>query len=341
MILSERKLAEIEDMFLQTTKPKVVISDYPEIKSFDCFYDNTPQGHNALKLATYYAKKFHLPLLVYAIADFYQAFKDMVSDMRNTGKEMLKYVTEYTKEKEVASDAELLIGGRIQKLIDLFDEELLEEEKLSYLMKEKLKTKQGHIVVVGSPMLRNDQEMGHFGYYLTKLLENREIHSNFLIVPDKLKGINDNVICFVNYEQPETSAVSLIRRSLSLNKDSKHLRIIGIITDKLIETVARSEQSESTDEHIDFAIVRERFRKKFDELLGSISINTDIKPKSFNYEIKIGVQSTIIKKILEEYDPKLVLIRNVTKLDSNLDSIALQMTQVVLSEGYPTLLVWD
>ena len=45
----EDKLSKMEEMFLQTSKPKVVIKADKEnrIKKLGCFFDATPQGKHA------------------------------------------------------------------------------------------------------------------------------------------------------------------------------------------------------------------------------------------------------------------------------------------------------
>ncbi len=330
-----------EEIFVQATIPDLIVENNIKYKSISCFYDKTPQGENALKTATELSKHLHIPLHIYTVSDLYLTFKELVTDIRGKSEELIKFTSDFTKENEVASNTELIIGGRIQKIIELFEEELLEEEKLSYLMRNKLKEKNDSIVVVGSPMLRLDPDKGHFGFYLTKLLEDPEIHSNFVIVPDIIKERENKIVCFLDYEQDASSIVTLLNHAFGLSGNETEIHLIGIISEKLVDTVARSEPTENDDETVYLAAIQNRLVKKFDDLLSSIKFNMNEDTSNFHYDIKVGIPTNIIKESLNSLKPWLTIVRNVAIPGMNLDSLAQQIATLILIDDYPVYLVWD
>ena len=57
-------------------------------------------------------------------------------------------------------------------------------------------------------------------------------------------------------------------------------------------------------------------------------------------DLEIGDITAIVKLILDKYKPEVVLVRNESKVEENLDPGAETLARVALTEGYPVLLVW-
>ncbi len=341
--MSERKLDEIEQLFKKTSKPKTIIEDIDEIKKIGCFYDSTPQGENALNIATEIAKSLHLKLKVFAAEDFYLRLKQHGDEITKKSEELKTYVDNYTEEHEVATETEVLIGGRIKNVINLIEEDLAEDEKLSQLILDKLVEHKFNLFVVGAPLLRTRQEKGFFGYYLSKIVRERQVHSNFLLIPDDLKeGRKKSMMGIVNFEQEPGSVVAVLRRAMSLLPWLGKVKILGVIQDTTIETVARSEIPEDQiDAEPDIFGVRDRIKNKFSDILDLIEVSDNLNEIKSKKKVVTGVLTSAIKIELEEYNPGLVLVRTVAKLDENMDSSVEAIARIALSEGYPVLILWD
>lgn len=341
--MSERKLDEIEQLFKKTSKPKTIIEDIDEIKRIGCFYDSTPQGENALRIATEIAKSLHLKLKVFAAEDFYLRLKQHGDEITKKTEELKTYVDNYSEEHEVATETEILIGGRIQNVISLIEEDLAEDEKLSQLILDKLVEHKFNLFVVGTPLLRTRQERGFFGYYLSKIVREHQVHSNFLLIPDDLKeGTKKSMLGIINFEREIGSVVAVIRRSISLLPWHDKVRILGIIEDTTIETVARSEIPEDEpDAELDIVEVRERIKSKFSDTMDLIDVSEKLTHINIKKNVVSGVLTSVIKTALDEYNPGVVLVRTVAKLDENLDSSAEAIARIALAEGHPVLILWD
>ena len=162
------------------------------------------------------------------------------------------------------------------------------------------------------------------------------------MVTERKEDLNDVMVSFVSVDQQPSSIVALVRRSLSLANENTEIKLIGMVEDKITETVARADlEDDQSDEDIDLLGVRNRLKNKMEQVLSSIDIGNDIKYKSFDYQVNTGVMSSIVKSTLEDLHPGLVLVRSVSRLDENLDPIAEQIALTVLGSGYPVLLVWD
>ena len=337
--MSEKKLKELEEMFHKTSKPKIVIDEYDEITKLGCIFDATPQGENALSTATALAKVLSTPLKVFTADDFNKKLQNTSEEIRNKEKEMIEQIDALSQEKEIATEIEPLVSGIMNRILKSIEEELVEEEKLSNLMVEKIIEGNFDIFIAGSPMLRTRQEKGYFGYYLRKLLKQHAIQSNFLLVPNDLKGESDLMLGLVSYRQIPGSVETIIKRGVALSSWKKKMKLVGIIEDNTIRTIARSETDD--DETLsNVSEVRERTRSKFYDTLDSFTIDEkyDI---PLSKELEIGDITAVVKLILDKYEPGLVLVSNESKIDENLDSGAETLTRIALTEGYPVLLVWD
>lgn len=337
--MSEKKLKELEEMYRKTSRPKIVIDEFDEITRLGCIFDATPQGENALSTATALAKVLSAPLKVFTADDFNKKLQNTSEEIRNKEKEMIEQIDALSQEKEIATEIEPLVSGIMKRILKSIEEELVEEEKLSNLMVEKIIEGNFDIFIAGSPMLRTRQEKGYFGYYLRKLLKQHAIQSNFLLVPNELKGESDLMLGLVSYRQIPRSVETIIKRGVALSSWKKKMKLVGIIEDNTIRTIARSETDD--DETLsNVSEVRERTRSKFFDTLDSFTIDEkyDI---PLSKELEIGDITAVVKLILDKYEPGLVLVSTESKIDENLDPGAETLTRIALTEGYPVLLVWD
>lgn len=338
--MQEKKLKELEDMFHKTSKPKIVIDEYDKIDKLGCIFDATPQGENALSTATALAKVLSIPLKVFTADDFNKKLQNTSEEIRNKEKEMIEQINTFSQDKEIATEIEPLVSGIMNRILKSIEEELVEEEKLSNLMVEKIIEGNFDIFVAGSPMLRTRQEKGYFGYFLRKLLKQHAIQSNFLLVPNELKGESDLMLGLISYRQIQGSVEAIIKRGLAISSWKKKMKLVGIIEDNTIRTIARSETDEEEASISNVEEVRERTRTIFYDTLDSYVIDEkyDI---PLSKELEIGDITAVVKLILDKYKPGMVLVRNESKVEENLDPGAETLTRIALTEGYPVLLVWD
>jgi len=180
------------------------------------------------------------------------------------------------------------------------------------------------------------------------LLRERRIHSNFFLVSDNTKtDLGDSILSFVSIEQQPGSIVALTRRALSLSDEQTEITTIGMIDDKVIETVARVDQlgeeklDDEGNEILDLDGATDRLRNRMEETLSSIHIDEKIPRKSFKWEVESGSITGIVSSALEKFNPGLVMVRSVAEISENLDPIAEQITRIVLRAGFPCLVVWD
>lgn len=340
--MSDKKIDEVETMFLKTSKPRLEINEIDPIVTISALYDSTTQGKDALKIALEMAKKFQIPLKIVASGDFMEAFKELVTSTNKKIAAMQEFVDSVAKGNDVDAEINVVMGDRIQNILHIFGEETPDIEKLSNKLVHVLKENQSDILVTGAPLFREEKEESYFGYYLTKIFRDAEIHSNILVVTERKEDLNDVIVSFVSVDQQPKSIVALVRRSLSLANENTQIKLIGMVEDKITETVARADLADDqTDEDIDLLGVRNRIKNKMEHVFSSIDIGKDIKYKSYEYHVRTGVMSSIVKSTLEDIHPGLVLVRSVSRLDENLDPIAGQIALTVLGSGYPVLLVWD
>ena len=338
--MDESKLDKIEEIFLKSTKPKIVIEKGKKISKLGGLFDATKQGENALTLATTLAKALNLPIKVFTADDFYMKISKTSEDIRRKEKEMSDYVAKHYVEAEVAYEIEPLISPKIDKILTYMDEDEVEEEKLSRLLLNTLIKEKMDIVVSGSPLLVSREENGNFGFYLRKLLKESEIEANFLLVPSEMQEFNNLLLGLVNYRQKEDSKEIILKQGLELKPWINNIRICGIIEENTIDTIAKAELPEGEEETaIDFAEVRNMISDKYKDKLSNYTFEDE--DMDLSCEVKIGVITSSVKSLLEKHQPGLVLVRNVSKSDENLDPEAETLARIALTEGYPVLLVWD
>lgn len=338
--MDTEKLQKMEEMFLKTSKPKVIIDKYEKIKKIGCIYDATAQGKNALEFATALAKTMDRDLKIFAADDFLGKVRASTDMIRNREKDILNVVDEYTKEENVAVEIEALVGDKMQEIISFIESESDEEDKLSHLMIDKIIKEEFNIFVAGSPMLRIREEKGYFGFYLRKLLKEHRIKSNFLLVPNEISSGSNMMLGLVNYRQKNDSIDAILKQANSLKIWKKNITLAGILEENTINTVARSEIPDGEeDQRANISEVKERIVGKFTDLLSSYAY----KDEEMNLEthMEIGVITAMVKLLLDKHKPSLVLVRNVSKMDENLDPDAETLARVALSDGYPVLLIWD
>ncbi|MCY3412861.1 MAG: hypothetical protein INQ03_14585 [Candidatus Heimdallarchaeota archaeon] len=340
--MSDKKIDEVEALFLKSTKPKLEIDEIEPISSIGVLYDGTQQGKEAIKIATLYAKKYHLPLKVITTDDYFDSYKNLATTTSEKMQGLIDYVDHYTKEEGVASETQMIIGDRVERIIDIIEQTPKEEDKLSSKLVKLFEDFNFDILVTGAPLFRIEKEESYFGFYLTKLLSDAEIKSNFLIVSDAPPDRTNTILSFVSVDQQPNSIIALTRRSLSVANAQNEIKLVGVVEDKIIETVARADLTdEQTDEDMDLLGVRDRLKAKMEDILSSIQIDDKVQFKSFEYQVRTGVMSSIIKESLDHDKPALVLVRSVSRLDQYLDPVAEQITLTVLNSGYPVLLVWN
>ncbi len=334
--MDEEKLAKMEEMFLQTSKPKLVVKSKKEdkIKKIGCIYDATNQGKNALVLATALAKSLETNLKVFAADDFHSKLTIATEEIREKEKEISSFVENIAREEQVATEVAALISKKMDNILSYLEEDSIEEDKLSTLIIEKIKKEKFNLLVAGSPMLRTREEKGYFGFYLRKLLRDHSIEADFLLVPNELVESDNLILGLTNYRQKQGSVEAILRKGLALSKWINTIKMIGIIEENTIQTVARSELPDNTESRENIAEVKERIEGKYRDLLESF----EIEDYNLSTEVNIGVITAIVKLILEKYKPKLVIVKNNSKFDENLDPEAETLARITLNEGYPILL---
>ncbi|MCY3412483.1 MAG: hypothetical protein INQ03_12670 [Candidatus Heimdallarchaeota archaeon] len=336
------KIDQIDEMFKKSTKPTLKVEDIDKITSIGCIYDSTPQGVNSLKLASEMAKTLHLPLHSYSMDDYYLTLKIATDEIKNKEEDMLTYLKNFATENEMEIETEILIGGKIQKVLSLMDAEFEENEKLSTLIKEKLIEHNFSLLVAGTPLMRNSEDTGTLGYYLSILLEESKIHTNFLLVPNVLAERGDTMLGMITFNQMSGTLAAIIRRGLSIRGKEKEIKVIGLVEKSTLETIAKSEMIEGDEEDLELKIeeVRDRIHAKFAEEMSSVEISDDLM-SGIEMGIESGNLTSMVKLILEQTKPSLVMVRSVSKLDDHFSKETETLTRIVLSEGYPVLVLFD
>ena len=348
--MSERKLDEIESMFQKTKQPKLEIETVTKPEKFGVLIDDSVQGKIALDIATQLASKLKIPIDVVISDEYHNQINELLESTKQELNMLKILVQQKLDESNTYGKIEVVLKKKIDEILKIFKDEEIEDEKLSDLLINKLEEQASDIFFLGVPVFRSKEEKDSedLGLYATKLLRARRIHSNFLLVSDEtVLAENDSILSFVSIEQQPGSIVALTRRALSIADENTEIKTVGLIEDKVIETLARVEHmgTDEVDEegndilNIDGA--REKLEHKMDETLASIKIHEDIPHKSFSYEVKHGSVTGIVSTALEDKKPSLVLVRSVAEITENLDPIAEQVTRIVLRAGYPVLVVWD
>jgi hypothetical protein len=343
--MSNRKLDDIEDLFKKTIRPSLVIEDIPLIKKLGVILDDTKQGEMALQIACALAKKVNASVIVSVTGDFYKAFKILIESTNAEINHLNNFAKNFSEETGVKTEIRSVISSKIEQILEIFQVEVKDSEKLGGRLIAEWEGEDEDILIMGVPLFqsREDNEAENLGTYVTKLLSERRISSNFLLVPDHFdKDLKDSLLAFVSVEQQPGSILALTRRGLSLSSENTKFQIVGLIGEKLIETLARVDKDEEENkEFLDFETASKRLKDVIDETLNSIVIKEGIPHGSFSHVIETGLISSIVKNSLEINKPGIVLVRTVAELAENLDPFALQIIRVVLSSGYPCLVVWD
>ncbi len=338
---TESRIETVDKMFQNASKPRTIIEDIDPITKLGCIYDATPQGENGLNIATEFAKNLHLPLKTFTTNDYYYDFKKTIDEINNKEVDSRNYIDQFASEEELEVEIKVLMGGKIKKVFAMMNSEFEEKDKLSGLITEKLIENNFSLLVAGSPLMRAREDTGTLGYYLSILLKNPKIHSNFFLVPDQLTKRGDSMLGFVSYKQKEGTISTIIRRGLSIRKQSQNITIVGLIEENTLEMIARSEiDEEEADLEAKIIEVSGRIKDKFIENFEEV----DISPKfelNFNYNIEIGNLTSIVKDQLEKNNPSFVLVRSVSTLDEHLHSNAESIARIALGEGYPVLILYD
>jgi hypothetical protein len=338
-------------MFKKTAKPKLEIESVHEVEKIGIILDNTPQGKIALEIGTLLAERVGSSVDIIVSELYYEAFQMLMEATQNEIEELKDLAKAKIEERDLFSKFEVVVAYKIEKALEIFMEEIEEEQKLGGRLVAKMAERNDDIVVLGVPLFQGREEIdiGDLGGYVSKLLRERKIHSNFLLLSDAVpEEMKNSILCFVSIEQQPGSIVALTRRGLSLASEETDIHVVGLVEDKVIETLARVEQlgneeieEEEEEETLDLESAGERLTTKMTDTLDSIKITEDIPHKSFTGTVKKGSISSIVNGAIDEIKPGLVLVRSVAEIAENLDPIAEQITRIVLRAGYPCLVVWD
>ena len=346
MRVSERKQEEIDEMFKATKSVKLEIEEAPKIKKIVTVFDNSIQSHNALTVSSDLCKRFDATLEVITSEDFYPAFNALINSTRDKITELFQSAQSAMGELEIEPNFNPVFSGRITRTMNEFDIAVEDEtEKLSNRLVEKLTELDADIVVIGVPMYKtaDESEVELLGSYVTKLLRSSKIHANFLLVSEKTSSMSNSIIAFIDVAQQPRSLVALTKRALSVSNSNTSLKIIGIVENKTIETMALVD--EDTDDgdstELPFQRASDKLRNKMKETLDSLAIDPSIQHGSIDKTVKIGTINEILNMTLSDRKEDLVMVRSLADYGENLDPIADQITRLVLTEGHPCLIVWD
>jgi hypothetical protein len=344
--MSERKIEDIEQMFKKTaaSKPKLMIDSIPEVTKIGAIYDNTLQGSHALLIASILTKKLGTSLNIIASQDFSEAFNHLIEATQEDILDLVVRAKQFMDEKEIEAKIDTVLSTRINAVIQDYQSTIHEEDKLSGKLVVRIKELDADIFVLGVPLFQSgeDTEAENIGIHATKLLRTKGIHSNFLLVTDHTTEVPDKILGFVSVNQQPRSIVALKKRALSLATEETKIRIVGMVEDRTIETMARSELPEDDpDALIPIEDVSKRLKIQMQDTLDSIVISDEITYGSIKNSVRLGSISTIVNEALENKKPGLVIVRSVAEIKENLDPVAEQVTRSVLEAGYPILIMWD
>ncbi len=347
--MSEKKLEEIETMFKTTTKPKTIIDKYPVIEHIGCILDSSTQGFNALQVASSLAQRLKTKLDIIVSEDYHKPLRLVLESNEKELETLSITARDFVKETEdLKANIKPIISDKVQQAFDLFfQEKASENETLFGRLVEHIKTSGIQVCVMGVPLfVRSDIEWESMGSYVLKLLREREVHANWLLVSAKQKIIADSVLAFVSVEQQPASIIALYRRALSFATEHTNFKIVGIVEDNVIETVARLEiSSDDLSDVPDLENARSKLITNMEETLGSIQLKQEIDDViikgSPTWEVKSGHIAEIVREYVESEHPGIVFVRSVAEISENLDPFAEIVTRQVLQEGFNCLIVWD
>ena len=352
--MSARKLDDIEMMFKKTTRPKLEIDEYPTIERIGCVLDSSPQGRNAMRIATALTKRLDTTLQIIVSEDFYEPLEVLVDSAQKELTELETLAQDHVKETGIKAKVDQVIGEKLKITLEMFQQEATSEETLGGKLIHKIRESEAQIMVIGVPLFKEKgtSELGKeyvhesLGRYTLMLLRERSIPANFLLVSGKTEEITDKVLAFVSVEQQPASIVALYRRALSFTTEKTEFKIVGIVGDKVIETVARLDlPEEDPDATPDLEAVATKLKSHMEDTLDSITLKKEIDDViilgSPTSEVNTGTISEIVRIYLDNFKPGIVFVRSVPELADNLDPFAETITRQVLSSGVPVLVLWD
>ncbi len=347
--MSEKKLEEIETMFKTTTKPKTIIDKYPVIEHIGCILDSSTQGFNALQVASSLAQRLKTKLDIIVSEDYHKPLRLVLESNEKELETLSITARDFVKGTEdLKANIKPIISDKVQQAFDLFfQKKASEEETLFGRLVEHIKTSGIQVCVMGVPLfVRSDIEWESMGSYVLKLLREREVHANWLLVSAKQNIIADSVLAFVSVEQQPASIIALYRRALSFATEHTNFKIVGIVEDNVIETVARLDiSSDDSSDVPDLESARNKLIANMEETLGSIQLKSEIDDViikgSPTWEVKSGHIAEIVREYIESEHPGIVFVRSVAEISENLDPFAEIVTRQVLQEGFNCLIVWD
>ncbi|MHA2407825.1 MAG: hypothetical protein ACXACA_05600, partial [Candidatus Ranarchaeia archaeon] len=237
--MSKRKLDDIETMFKKTTRPKLLIEDYPKIKHIGVILDSSDQGFNALQVGTSLSHRLNTSLNVIVSENYYEIFEKLLESTQENLGELMTQTKEFLKDEKVKAEIVQIISQKAQDTLELFSKETKPENTLIGKLVKSLTESEAQIIVTGVPLFETGENKDSLGAFVFRLLREREIQANFLLVPGKGRRIADSVLAFVSVEQQPASIVALYRRALSFATEKTKFKIVGIVPDSVVETVAR------------------------------------------------------------------------------------------------------
>ena len=346
--MSEKKLEEIETMFKTTTKPKTIIDKYPVIEHIGCILDSSTQGLNALQVASSLAQRLKIKLDIIVSEDYHKPLRLVLESNEKELETLSITARNFMKGREdLKANIKPIISDKVQQAFDLFNQKRESDiETLFGRLVEYIKNSGIQVCVMGVPLfVRSDIDQS-MGSYVLKLLREREVHANWLLVSAKKNIIADSVLAFVSVEQQPASIIALYRRALSFATEHTNFKIVGIVEDNVIETVARLDiASDESSDVPDLESAKNKLITNMEETLGSIQLKSEIDDViiegSPSWEVKSGHIAEIVREYIESEHPGIVFVRSVAEISEHLDPFAELVTRQVLQEGFNCLIVWD
>lgn len=344
--MSERKQEEIDAMFKATRVTKLEIDEAPKINKIITVFDNSIQSHNALTVSSELCKRFDAEHELITSEDFYPSFNGLINSTRDKITELFQSAQTAIEKLEIKPSFHSVISGRITRTMNEFDLAVEDDaEKLSSRLVEKLAELNGDIIVIGVPMYKTVEEadVELLGSYVTKLLRSSKIHANFLLVSDKTTSMSNSIISFIEVNQQPRSLVALTKRALSISDKNTSIKIVGVVENKTIETMANLDDDPTEEDSIEtpFQRASSKLKSMMKQTLDSLSINDNIEHGDIEKSVKIGSIGEILNITLPDQKNALIMVRSLADYGENLDPIADQITRHVLIEGFPCLIVWD
>ena len=343
--MSEKKLEEIETMFKKTSMVKLEINEIKPINKISVILDGSIQGKKALETAISLGELLNTSVDVIISGIYIEPFQSLYNTTMESIESLKTMAEEKINEKKLYSKINTVFSTKLDKVLEAFKpSEKEEEEKLSNKLINKLEEIDADLLIIGVPLFSISDEYENLGIYVSKLLRERKIHANILLVTPNTKEIKDSILAFVSIEQQPASIIALTKRALSLSTKKTKIHVVGMVEDRVIETVARVDLLGKDDEDTtppDLEGAGIRLEKKMIHNLETITINPSINYGEFTTSVKKGSVSSILNISLEDNAPGIVLVRSVAEIGENLDPIAEQFIRSILKNEYPCLVVWD